>query len=416
MAPLNANQLLNAAKAEAQATTAGPLQQLAQQIASQNAQNANATKAIGGYFQGLGNFVNQNMGALNQVGTDLNNTLSGLSQSEQGQLQGITNNSAALMNQYLPKGDTSVGDAGMQSLINNMAQQQGYATQNIGALQGAAANGQADYQNLAHALAASDAVAGRQDLANVQMAGAAKIAPLATKYSDLVSKQGALTESDLAKLRQQEITNQYHNTANQIAAERANSQANFDNVRSAVYDKTFKLNQFKANTTAANDAAKNQLAAERNQIALRNANTAAGRAADEATYRKVLLGIDQKNANTKAQLAQLQEALDQAKIHADYGGGAKPLSTNENTRNIALIQAAGDAIRTLSKKAGGVNNVVAALERGNVAHLPVMPTAYVQAALENLTTGSVSHDTWLQLKNTYGIRNVPFKVAPPKGK
>jgi hypothetical protein len=37
----------------------------------------------------------------------------------------------------------------------------------------------------------------------------------------------------------------------------------------------------------------------------------------------------------------------------------------------------------------------------------------VQAALENLTTGSVSHQTWLQLKNTYGIRNVPFKVAPP---
>lgn len=401
----NANQLLNDAKAEASATTAGPLQQLAQQIAAQNAQNANATKAVATDFKGLGNYVNQNAGAIQQVGTGLNNTLGQLAQGEQGQLQGITNNSAALMNQYLPKGDTDVGSAGMQSLIGNLAQQQGYATQNMGALQGAAATGQADYQDLGHALAASYATGGRQDLANIQLGGSAKIAPLASKYSDLVDKQGQLAESDLVKLRQQEITNNYHN-----------SQIQVDDVLAGV-------KQQGANTTAAFDSARAvalstnaNAALARAQAAVTNAKTASTKQTAQAAYWKALGQAATTNANTKAAEIPDINALHQAeanKAAAAGGGNATPLSTNENTRNLALISAAQDALQTLSKKAGGTNKVVAALERGNVAHLPVMPAAYVQAALENLTTGSVSHNTWVQLRNTYGIRNVPFKVAPP---
>jgi hypothetical protein len=403
MAIANAQQLLNAARGEAAATTAGPLSQLASEIAAQNAQNANATKDISGYFKGLGNYVNTQTGAVNQVGSNLASQMAGLSSQEQGQLQGISNNSANLMNQYVPKGDADVGSAGMQSLVGNLAAQQGYATQDMAAQQAAGTQQQANYQDLAHALAGADATGGRQDLANVQLAGAAKIQPLAEKYGSEVDKEGALTESDYSKLQQQEATNQYHDALVQLAGGKT------------------AVAQENANTGAAK--AKSQAAYQQGQLQLGQEKVSATQSANQAraAYQQGLLGVDKTKANASQQAAQSLAAYRTAEINLKQGsGGATPLTSNENNKILNDLGQAVSASRQLSKTQNTQTilsdltsgNAQLSLQGGKYRTLTALPRPVVQAALEVMQGGTITHQTYTQL-HQMGVRGLPFKVAAP---
>lgn len=399
LAPLTASQLLNAARSEAAATTQGPLAQLAQEIAAQNRQTANATSAVSNDFQGLGNYVNQAAGQVQGVGQNLDSQL--------GNLQTTAQNS---LSAYTPKGDPDVGSAGMPGLVTALTEQRGLADQQ-----------QAGYQDLLGGLAGSFAKAGQQDLANVAQAGQSAVAPLASKIATEEGQRPALVESDLAKLRQQEITNSYDQ-------QKLNEAATKDNATIGIDEAALGIKQQSANTASRNagtSAAKAKSSAAYQQSLLgidqqKVTNSATQNAAMNA-YRQGLLNLDKQKVDTAASNAASLAAYRQAELKLKQGtGGVTPLTANENNRMLNYLGEAVAASRTLSKTQNPsqiMNGLTTGsaqlqLQGGKFKTISAIPRPVVQAALEVMQTGNISHQTYTVL-HQMGIRGLPFKVAAP---
>lgn len=224
-------QAVAAAHAIANSQTVGPLNDLAASIAQTNRGTTASEKLVGGYYNQFGKSAQQGVNDTRQIGTNLQNTLGGINQDTQTQLQGIGQNAAGAVNAYMPAGDQSLGSGPLQSLAANMARQQGYAAQYGQIAAGTGALQSQNYSDMAAGMKGTGAVAGTQALGELARAGRLAVQPLTQKVADLKQQRGTLYTNALNQIKQQEITNQFTatglgNTAASIAATSANEAAN----------------------------------------------------------------------------------------------------------------------------------------------------------------------------------------------
>ena len=209
--PLSGNALIQAAQALANAQTAGPLSELQQAIARNNSQGNAVLGRLNQYFQGLGQFGQQGVTDEQNIANGLNSQLSGIANDTQGQLRGIGQNATDSLLKYAPQSDSShsLANPALQSLQTEIARQQGLAAQNEGAQRAFGATQGANYGSLAASNLQSFGLRGQEDLAAEARNTNLQNVPLQSKVAALKAQEGALFATDLGKLRQQEITNQF---------------------------------------------------------------------------------------------------------------------------------------------------------------------------------------------------------------
>lgn len=391
-ATLSGSALLSAAKNLTNLQTQGPLSELAREIAQNNAQTAGAAKLTAGYFNQLGQYMNQGIADEGHVGSSLNQQLAQIGQQEQSQLQGVGQNGQQQLASYLPQGDQSVGVPGQQMLAGEIARQQGLASQDTAAMRAAGALQGANYQDLAAADQGAYARAGQQALTGIQQSGIVRDEPLTAKQATINEDYGALLGKNLGALRQQEIAN---GVARAGLGLRSATLAN-----TAAYDQGRLKEQYSA-IGAANQRAAATISAANQRDAANNATR---------------LQIDQMNIAAK------QAALNQKLAHS--GKGPKALTAAGNNSMSTLLGAAVSAL-----KSGA--NPLALQEGGYVASVPVrnadgttgvshirigkIDPGLVRAAHEIMQFGGVTAQT-ARVLHDMGMRNTvdPLTGQPVK--
>jgi hypothetical protein len=205
------------------AQTAGPLAELARQLAQNDRQTAGAEGLTGGYFQQLGKQPQSGVDQTGQIASGLNSTLTGIGNDTQSRLQGIGQDQMASLRKYTPAGEgAGLNTGAMGSLATEIARQQGLAAQNAGTYRAFGAQSGANLNQLAASNLGTFALRGQETLGKIGQAGQLKNAPLSSKIAALQASKGGLLATALGKLRQQEIANSISKagilTKEQIAA------------------------------------------------------------------------------------------------------------------------------------------------------------------------------------------------------
>lgn len=200
---LSGQALLNAAQSLAQTQTQAPITELQKQIAANNNQTQGTINLTGGYYNQLEPFVQQGVQQSGQIASGLNQGLQGINQQTQNQLQEIGQNAMASLAKYAPDANAATTDLAAQ-----IARQQGLAAQQDQTYQDFGTNQGANYQQAANSNLGVFGLQGQEALRNIAQSGIVKNEPLVAKIAALRAQQGALTATDLGKLRQQEVANQ----------------------------------------------------------------------------------------------------------------------------------------------------------------------------------------------------------------
>lgn len=400
---LSGQNLLNAARQLAATQTQGPLTELQKQIAANNAQTNGTVNLVGGYYNQLEPFVQQGVTNSGNIASGLNSTLANIGSGTQSQLQGIGQSALANIAKYAPPGDGSTSNAATADLAAQIARQQGLAAQQAGTYRDFGAAQGANYQGLANSNLGTYGLQGQEALKGIAQSGTVKNEPLVSKIAALREQQGALTATDLGKLRQQEVGNQIARAGLGLKQQGLNVTAANDQARVAATLRG-------QNITAANDAANQRL----KLLGIRT--TAQNDAANQALKAQ---GLGVQRQNDLAGQTLKQEALNIKA--AKSGGGVKPLTTAQNNLKNQQLGKIISAIQTWQQQ--GIKNskgVVIEPHPTNAQMRQVLSGAYegplVEAAFELLGYGSIDRSTAQALHNmgVHGttFRNAPVKVTP----
>lgn len=365
------------ATALADAQTKGPLAELAAQMGANNAQTTGAIKLTGGYLNSLGGFARQGVTDQQNISQGLNTSLGLIGGGQQSALQGIGQNAQTALSRYTP-GDPSTSAPAMQALTSELARQQALGAQQTTAFKTAGALQGANYSGLAASALGSDALAGTQALKGIAQSGTVKNEPLSAKQAALHAQRGALYSTDLAKVHQQNI-------ANDFAA------------------KGLGLKQQGLALTAAQDAARNSLTASAQKLTARGQDiTAAHNAATEALTASGQQITAARNA--------ANAAYQQSKTTGKTPAGGKPLSSSLNSKALGQISKAVGMIHEAQASFGKPGGA----QRGNVRNLLASKTGYpnyiLDAAFEVVGYGALSPSTAAYL-HSIGIRGGGYKVG-----
>jgi hypothetical protein len=196
---LSGQPLAQAAGQIANAQTAGPISELAKQIATQDKQGAAAAKDTFGYYLQLAKDAQSGVNQIQGINSGLSTQLQGINQSTQQQLGQIgTQAQGGALGRL-----TSMGLGGDQTanLQGETARLQGLGTVNSGAFQAAGANQGANYKSNAVGNLGVDALAGTQAVGQIGQATRLANEPLNAKIAALDASKGALAANALGSLR-----------------------------------------------------------------------------------------------------------------------------------------------------------------------------------------------------------------------
>jgi hypothetical protein len=316
---LSGNQLVKAGQALANAQDQPTINDLQTQIANQNNQTNGTIGLVGNYYNQLEPYVQQGIGNQANIASGLNTTLSGIASNTQQQLQGIGNGALASLLKYSPQATPGQTPTGASDLTASIARQQGISAQQAGAYQALGANQQANYQGMGASQLGTFALGGQQALQNIAQSGTVKDQTLVSKIAALEATKGALTATDVAKLRQQEVANQVARAGVGIKQQTANTTLANDRAKVAatVRGQNVGLQKTKitASTSAANNAAR---IAQQNLDNLRTTNTSRSNNLANNSTRQLL-------AQLKANAAAHKPATDAQRqavfSHIDYVTG-----------------------------------------------------------------------------------------------
>lgn len=383
---LSGQSLYNAAAALANAQDAGPLNTLAQQIATNDKQTAGAEKLTSGYFNQLGQQAQSGVNQEGTIGSNLNTTLAGIAGGTQSALQGIGQDQQASLLKYAPQSDASNSllSPAMGALTQEIARQQGLSAQNEGAYRAAGAQQGANYQGLAASNLGTDALKGEEAIGKIGQAGQLKDVAVNTSIGNLQAAKGALLATDLGKLRQQEITNQISQQGLGIKAATV-AQSNTNNLRTT--GTSAANNQRTTATSAANNARTTS------QSNLNNLRTTGTSAANNA----------------------LNNAVKTAIANAKTGVGArKPLPPAQNNTILKNLGEMTTLISAAQKAGHSEASIRQALQTGGLQKgFAAQDPNFVQAAYELLGYGSIDQATASWMHNA-GIRGGTYNRKPIK--
>jgi hypothetical protein len=301
---LSGQALLKAAQALASSQTAGPLAELKSQIAQNNLQTQGTMNTASSAYQALLPSVQQGVTASQGIANGLNSTLAGIGQDTQNQIAGSGQNALSSLLKYAPQGDAGVNTAApaQNDLAAETARQAGLAAQQSGTTRAFGANQGANFAQTAASNLGSFGQQGLETIKGIGQSGTVKNQPLVAKIADLQAQQGALTATDLGKLRQQEVANQIARAGVGIRQQGINATVRGQNIAAANDQARINATLRGQNITKANDAAR---LAQQNLDNLRTTNTAkANNQANNST--RVLLaqmkaGASKGNVATGAQ-------------------------------------------------------------------------------------------------------------------
>jgi hypothetical protein len=295
---------------------------------------------------------------------------------------------------YAPQGEGGIANAATSDLAAQIARQQGLAAQQAGTYRSLGANQGANYQQMTNSQLGTYGLQGQEALKNIAQSGTVKNEPLVSKIAALQAQKGALTATDLGKLRQQEVANQISRAGLGIKQQSLNvtAQNNAANQKLKAQGQSITQQNDRANqalraagiqVTAANNNARNQNAANANQI--------------RANYDQGTLAL------RSAALA----------IKNSGGGAVKPLTTAQNNmvnaslgRIIGLIREGQGAKQTEQQIR---SHLQTGLNPSKKSYSPVL----IQAAYELLGYGSIDRSTAAQLHNM-GVRGTTYNNRPVK--
>lgn len=380
---LSGADLFNAAMGLTNASTAAPLATLAKEIAGTNANTAGQAALGSGYFNQLGSLASRGFTDAQQVGTDLNSTLTGIGSQETAGVNQAGQNAVNSLNQYTPPGGDNA--AGMSQLQQAIASSQGLTAQDVGNNRSFGASVGAIGSSLAGNALGVDALAGTQALRSIYGDGAKALEPLNATRAGIIAGEPADLSKNLGALRQTEVGNQL--ARNTLAADTALKQA--------------AINASTTNATNATNAANTRAA---------NSITAAGQrqqAALTAALQRTGLVQAGDTARQAAALAAKQKA---AAAKGTTAGGAKPLTTYEQNRSYQELDRIG-AIFANPPAGYTPTQLKAALISGSNTLKVSYPAYLVQAALELNTTGAISPATARQM-HAAGLRGGSYNGKP----
>lgn len=299
---LSGRALLNAARQLANTQTQGPLTELQRQIAANNAQTQGTVKLVGGYYNQLEPFVQKGAANSGVTASGLNSTLTGIGADTQSQLAGIGQSGLANISKYAPPGDGSTSNAASSDLAAQIARQQGLAAQQSGTYRDFGASQGANYQGAANANLGAYGVQGQEALRGIAQSGTVKNQPLVSKIADLQASKGALTATDLGKLRQQEVNNDITRAGLGLKQAGINATVRGQNITAAQDRARNTLTARGQDLTAANNRATqaNRAAsiAQSNLNNLRTTNTSAANNAANNSTRQLIAAMRNVNGKT----------------------------------------------------------------------------------------------------------------------
>lgn len=383
--PLTGSALYQAAEGLAAAQYMPAYNALAASIAQNDRQTKAAEKLTAGYFTQLGAQALAGTNQEKQIGQDLNSQLAGISGGENQTLQQLGQGQLGMLRQYAP-GDQSLVAPAVGALSTEIARQQGLAAQGQGAFRAAGAVQGANYRDYAASNRGTFALAGQEALKNIVQGGEVRNQPLTEKQAALAQNYGATLAADLGKLRQQEITNRF--TGQGLGLKGA----------------ALKI-------TAANDAARNALTAQRNRTSLLSVKVRAQQYAAENALKAAGLAITKQNDLANQQI--------RAAYDAARAGKTGILTPNENNRMNEEINRAAEQIQYLrthgipGNTAKGIKAVTnpTDVQLRTVLGSGAITDAQLQAAFELVNTGVLTSDT-AALLHRMGMRGGSYNGAP----
>lgn len=405
-ATLEGKSLLNAAQGLAKTQTAGPLADLAKQIATNNAQAKAAQQLAGGYFNQFGQFTQAGAQQAQQIGNQLNSQLAALNQSEQSQLNNIGNQGHLLLAAYTPQGQPgaapTTSSASQQALASEMARQQGLAAQASGAVQQYGAQQAAAGSTLAANQLGIGQLQGQQAIKGIAQANALTNVPLQQKRADLVAGRGAQLATDIGNLRQQEITNRI--TRAGLGIQKMNAQTSAQQAKTSA---------FSAQTSRLSALASANLRAQGLKITQSH---------DLAEQQEAIARINEEAASQAGSLAE-RTRHDQAteantamannlRAAAQHNGQWKPLTPFENNEQQRNIDQMLSLIQHFQKSGLKEPQIRQRLQAGKLTKgFPAQSAALVQAAYELKGWGHLTPNIAQALHNM-GIHNLTFRGKP----
>lgn len=271
----------------ADAQTKGPITELAKQIATNNASNAQGQKTDFGYYMQLAQDAKNSVAQEQQIGAGLNSTLAGIGNQTQAQLGQIgqqqQGGAVGRMSALGLGGDASA------SLSAAQAQQQGVAAQNSQTFRDQGATQGANYGSTGAQIGAAVPLAGTSAISQLAKQGQLANEPLNSKIAAEDASRGALKATALGQLR---------------TAER-----NYQIAQEGIGVKTQALQ-----TTAAQDQAKNLLT-ERGQNITQGDNAArlAQQNLDSLRTTNTSAANNQANNSTRVLLQQMKNSAAKGK-------------------------------------------------------------------------------------------------------
>lgn len=379
---LSGKSLASAAHGIADAQTAGPLSELAKQIAANNQQSAGEQKQDFGYYMQLAQAAKDSVSQSQQAQTGLNTTLQGIGAQAQQAIG--TAGQAALGGTVGRMNALGLGGDSTQQIQADTAQQAGTAAQNaqtyqqFGASQGAANTAQSLSQY------ANTGLQGQEKIAAVAQKGQLANEPLNAKVADIQASKGSIYSTALGQLRTAERNYQ-------------------------VAQEGLGIKQQGQQLTAAQNATKNALTARGQTLT----------AQAKANALKVTSANDQANQAAKAaSLAErtnndaLSQAYRQASLAAKSSGkpgGAKPISAVSQVRLYGQITHIEGLIQ--QAQAGGIKDDQKI--RGLLKSKYSYPDTFIEAAFDLLGYGALTPQTARGL-HAMGMRGGTFRGAPVK--
>ena len=374
---LSGKDLATSAQAIADAQTKGPMAELAAQIAQNNTQAAAAQKQSAGYFNQLGQFVNQGNAQLGTIGTNLNNSLAGLELQTAGGIANAFKPSASLSTMAA----NGLGGGGDTTLAQDAARQQGFGLQNATAYRAAGATQGANYQSLGASNLGTYGLKGQETLGKIAQSANLKNTPLTSKEAALTAQNGSLYATALGKLRTDErnyiLSNAGLGVKQNIAA--ANNA-----------------------TSTANNQRTNATSAANNQRTV--AQSAANNAANNATSR----------ANNAA-----NNAAKQAAINAKGAAGSRPLTQSEQNKLYNVIDTMPALIKSMQQPLNAAQAKGLGLPVGTKLSAAQIKSAlgtkynplYIEVGYEMAGWGHILPGTAQKLY-AMGLRGPHYKVGP----
>jgi hypothetical protein len=370
---LSGKPLYQAAQALTQAQTAGPISDAQAQITANNKQTNAAIGRVGGYFNQLGTQGQQALSSQADISNQLNAQLQGIGQNAQSQIAGIGLTAADQINKYSPQAYAGTSPD-LSALVSEIARQRGLATQTDAAAQAAGATQSANYRGLSASNLGSEALAGVSGLQGLARAGTLGNQPLTQKIADLRETQGAKLATNLAAIRQQEITNTL--TQQGLTGQNARAAATI----------TAENQRSKAAINAAN---------KRSQASINATNTRAANTITAANQRQ-------------------QRSIDAANKKAAAGKAKPPLTANENNRYLTNLGTAVSIFGEGRQAKLAPQRILQALTTGvspsGKRMTPINPVI-AQAALELWTYHFLNPRTAKALHNM-GVRGGTFQGRP----